>query len=82
MNAVRFSEIPSLTYKTTRCPNPEGQIINHSRHAQLVNKIHKHKHEHKAKRSGFIEILFLRIVAIGHMLSESRHSEDSNFTKR
>ena len=71
MNAVRFSEMPSPTYQTTRCHNPEDHIINLSRHAQLVNKIHKHKHERKPKHSGFIEILFFRVVVLGHWLSET-----------
>ena len=82
MNAVRFSETPSPTYQTTRCHKPEDHIINLSRHAQLVNKIHKHKHEHKPKDSGFIEILFFWIVAVGHWFSETRLSADINFANR
>jgi hypothetical protein len=82
MNAVHFSEILSPTYQTTQCHNPEDHMINFFRHAQLLNKIHKYKHEYKHKQSGFIEILFFRVVVLGHRLSETRRAKDINCANR
>jgi hypothetical protein len=74
MNAVRFSEMPSPAYQTTRSHDLEDHIIKLSRHVQLENKIHKYKHEHKHKHGGFMESMFFLFVALGYWLSECRHA--------